>query len=288
MNRKKFIAGIFILISLASLVYASILWSDGALTKFLITAGNPVCDYDEFNWKWWEGGELKEKNSLDDCFRDNGWPSTTCCPEESECKLDLATPTKTCTGISAPEVCSDYNAERYGGDIALAEQHCKGFHIDVAKRSMEIFTGIEGFCDGYKISAAMDKDLDGELETCSKDVYDCRCIWKDGVCEQQASYSDWICPGDGDITSDNCTALTMRKEDKCEQTGYINYGWKAIWTGTEADKPDWCMDNERKIKCGARLNFFTIASLISAVILIIVIYLLLRKRKNRREKRKKH
>ncbi len=296
-NKSALLIASILLVSLASFVYASIIWSDGTITSFTITDTNPVCDNAAFAWKWWEGEELKQNSSLDDCYRDNGWPSTTCCPEPNECNLDdpLSESFGHCTGISAPEICSDYNAERYGGDLSLAEAHCEGFNINVSKRSMELFTGIEGFCDNHRISDIING------ESCWRFAFDCRCVWDSvkNVCGEQASYSNWTCFGDTEIKNiENCSVFTAQKKDDCENTGYVTYSWNALWTGNEADKPDWCADNERNIRCSAKLAFFTITSLIAAVILIILIYIWIKrrarlkkdlgeKRKNKAGKRKK-
>lgn len=281
-NKLIILLGIVLLTNL-SLVYASITWSDGTITEFEITDTNSVCD-SGLVWKEWNSvtEEIEETSSLSSCFRSNGWPSTTCCPNEDqpECILDPFDPDfGTCAGLAAPQFCANYNAERYGGDAAIAEDYCEGFNYEVANRSMISYTNINNICSGsYTESTLIDEEI------CYKIVLDCRCEWDDAedVCVAKASRTNWICPDDIEITIEgNCSFAEISKQDDCNNSGYILYSWASAWEDDESDKPNWCEDGEKKYKCAAKLAFFTITNLIIAIILIVIIYIIWLKKKRK-------
>jgi len=255
---------------LAGFVCGEILWSDGTIVNFEIASGTPVCDYDRFVWKQWVNGELVETNSRIDCFRSDGYPSTTCCPEDSSCDMN----TGTCTGEPAPEFCYEYN-----------ETQCPAFNYNVANRSMVAFTGINNICRGYMNSTQNNKG-----ETCYQYSSNCKCVWDDAEgCIPQVSWDDWNCIDEGRTILGNCSVPLIEKKDDCNDSGYIFYSWKANWVDGGSVSPSWCSDSTRRFRCSTRLLFFTIIGFIAAIVIIIIIYYLLikKRQKGKRKGRRK-
>lgn len=272
--------GIFLLMSF---VYAEITWSDGTLTEFELTSTRPVCDSGRFVWREWiVGVGLEEISSLDSCYRESGWPSRTCCPEERECVLILGPDYGKCKGNPSPLFCADYTVERYGSE-ELAQTYCGNFSYATANRSIVEATGINNICSGSYMES---KVIDGE--TCYRLVLDCRCEWDntDNGCIAKASRTNWICPNEIGTVEGSCSFKEISKQDDCDNSGYILYSWKALWEDG-AEIPDWCQDNTRKYRCAIKLIFFTIASLIVTIAVIVIIYLILLKRKARKKVKRK-
>ena len=271
---KLFVIFVFAFLLVGGVVMGAIIWSGGTNVNFEISSGTPVCDLERFVWKWWNGSEQVENNSLIDCFKDDGWPSTTCCPETSSCILSIGPGFNTCTGPPSPDYCADYTDS----------DSCLGFNYNVANRSMIDISGINNICGGY-----MESDVIG-LETCWRFSFDCRCVWESGECKPQASWTNWTCPGDEDITvSGNCSFDEISKIDDCQDSGYISYSWESNWFGEASEQPGWCSDTERRFRCSTRLAFFTAIGFIIVVLLVIIIYYVLERKKGRKrgEKKKK-
>lgn len=264
-----------LLVGLASLVFAAgiIIWSGGSVTRFEIVTTDPVCDYENYYWKSWpEGGDLSEVPSLDDCFRANGWPSTTCCPEDSSCILESGPNFGRCLGGPAPTYCSEYKNQTA----------CEAFHPAVGNRSVEKYKGA-GYC-GSTQSGVIEGD------TCQWDIYDCRCEWINGVCEQQYSQTDADCLLGLKNTAGDCSLIETGVDDKCEETGFIAFSWDKIWQGTEVtDLTGECVSGSREVPCvsTAMLTFFTTLSLIIAILLLIIFYAIIIKKKRKYKGKKR-
>ena len=286
--------GMFVLLSSISIVYSyTIIWSDGTRTEFEITDAGPVCDNGN-TWRIWNesANNFTLFSSLNDCYREDGWPSTTCCTvNRGECVLnpdDERFNTCPISGLPAPMFCSDYTPVRYNNSEALAEAHCNGFDSPVAVRTIEdLYVNTDGFCSGnYKNSTY----IPGR-GTCYDIISNCRCVWDsaDKTCKGRYSESDWVCPGDTSIEENgDCTFSTTSKTDDCENSGFINFEFTSSWsgTGTEPGDGDWpleCSGDKRDVPCLGitKLGFFTLASAIVAIILIIIIYIIVVRKKKK-------
>ena len=117
--KNKYLIGIFALILLEGIVYATI-WSGPIYTEFKTTDTNPVCNYEEHVWEVWNItlNRIVEENSLVDCYREDGQPSTTCCPSRHTCITDSSDSNyDKCMGPPAPLFCANY----------MTRQECRDF-----------------------------------------------------------------------------------------------------------------------------------------------------------------
>ena len=245
-------------------------------TRFILTFGTgPNCMEIDGEY-YWVSSDGTNALSKDDCYKEGGWPSTTCCPRTNSCILNRTDPNYyKCLGPPSPNLCPDYQTR----------EECEGFNKDVAKRSADEMTGIANYC-----GSAQSDVIGGK--TCWWWIIDCRCVWNEtkDTCESRYSATNLTCPGEPVNVVGNCTFITLERKDECNITGFIKYLWGGYWDGPEEEKPDTCKDGNRSFKCAAKLMFFTIASLIIAIVAIIIIYLLIlknRKRKRRKEVHKK-
>ena len=299
------IAIAFILFS--SFACAEIIWGSQTKTVFDITDTSPVCQDGEF-WVTFSGdGGKTETPSLNDCYREDGWPSTTCCPSETSCVLDTEDDDyNNCVGPPAPRYCSNYSSQ----------EECEGFNTIVANRSVQEKVDkiranqgkqqIPNFC-GYVESEYISE----EEGVCERIVYNCSCVWNedsesDYKCESHWSYTDWYCDDSEDFnTAGHCQYSTINADDDCENSGYITYRWTAKWIlndgedyeGTIGDGtwPDYCASGSTTIPCIGivKLSFFTTATIIIAAIIFVIIYWFIvsrkkkyRKKSNKRKKKK--
>lgn len=263
---------IVLLVSLASFVYASITWSDGTKTIFTITDTNPVCINGEY-WLTWESGIENRTPSITDCYRDDGWPTPKCCVYgENSCDTSsFPLNPATCT-LPAVFECDEYNAENYGS-LAGAKEACTNDSYWVGVATIEKKEGA-GFCKSRYSEVRVGV-------TCDWYIYGCRCLWNsaDGKCNSNFTKSKWNCHNETqNITAAGNCIVSTEKIDECNATGYITYSWNAEWVGDTEPLPEVCTSDSRKLKCAAKLTFFTIASLIAAIILIILIYIWIKRK----------
>lgn len=277
MKNKLAISLILGICLLASFAYAEITWSEGTIVDFRVTDSGASCINDGTTWSEWISGELKERDSRDNCYRLEGFPSYYCCPEENRC-VDISsgsgTPDYQCVGSPAPDFCSGYDNQ----------QDCEGFNFAVANRSVARYTGINNICDGtYQESSVIGG------QTCYRFTFDCRCRWNTATsnCTADVSRSIWTCPGNPSIvTEGNCTFAEINKKDDCDNSGFILYSWSADWEDGASEKPDWCIGGNKEFKCATKLAFFTITNLIIAAAILIIIYLVLVYKRNKKAGKK--
>jgi len=291
MKTKILILTILAILISINFVYAiNIIWGDDTPTSFEITASNPICK-NHNTWVIWQDNQKVSNSSLEDCFREDGFPSTTCCPENRECILDIESVNLgRCQGLPAPQFCFDYDLERYDGDVLQAEAHCEGFAPEVAKRSAEMTNG-PGFCDNSKES----KYIDGK--TCWRIISNCRCVWDNikEACDHRWTESNWTCTGD-EITTElgDCT-FTKTGETNCT-SGFKFIEWDGLWTGDQPEEcsdddsnPDndcECKDGSGQVRClSSELSFFGITGIIVLIIIIVIFYILYSKKARKKKKR---
>ena len=231
-NKIIFIFTIVVLIvNLNFVLSQEIIWSGEAPVDFTIVDTYPRCDYELLVWKFWDEivGAIVKEPSSNDCYRDNvdDRDSTTCCPTGRECVREPGPAFGTCTGLPAPAYCSDYNETRYGGSIALAEEYCRGFHYEVANRTVNELEGEDGFCGSTQRKYVPSVD-----ETCSFVISSCRCVWDDESekCMQAYSESNLTCPSGQVPNEGDCILKTTSIENKCDEPeNEIVYNWIVDW-----------------------------------------------------------
>lgn len=291
-NKKTIICvfGVSLMIFLIGIISAAT--NDDTNTEFTLASEIHACvfssDGNTAFWQWWDGELNKNEIGIPippkySCYSAGGWPSDGCCPNELQCDV-LEVPEPTCS-LVAPTFCSDYN------DWDDAEIYCKAFNINVAIRSIEERTGIEGICSGFYSTPI---EISGEM--CDQFTSNCRCYWDpddDGGKCKSTSTSYVFC--DGILDSEgNCLYETTTKIDSCDETGLLTYVWDSNWTnidgtsGDETTRPSWCKAGTRVIDCSTlNLIVFTFWNVVFVIlILIIIYYFIVKGRKNENKKRK--
>jgi hypothetical protein len=263
---------------------ADVIWSEETDSRFEITVYGHECEIldGEPFWKTWDGSEVIREPVIDNCFLPNAYPPT-CCPSTRECVMD---PTEEnygeCAGQPSPFSCSDYDAERYDGDIDEAERHCRAFDLGVARTSVEVQSvGIAGYCSGQY----SERYLNDAGETCEWIIANCSCQWneEDSVCESKFDKLEVGCIEDDIIVIGECTFTTTQKEGDCETDDFVTYTWDATWSGTNATRPLECAPGSQRFSCEAmtKLPFFTFTNLLIAILLIVVVYFFLVRKKRK-------
>ena len=254
----------------------NIQWSDQVYTEFTISTVNPQCTIeDEISyWTYWDSGtgQLITEEVTDEatnCFKNNGQPSPTCCPNNKrECVTSGADAGK-CLGTSHEFSCSDYEDET----------SCENFHLETAERSVDLMTKENNYCGSTQ--SEFDSDTG---ETCWWIIENCRCEWDttDSTCEATYSRSDETCglsTGEGEGT---CTFRTVSQTGDCATDDFVIYDWIATWSGDPADTPDDCTAQTKQFACDdvIKMPFFTLLNFITTFISITLIYafLILRKK----------
>jgi len=274
--------------------------------EFSIASAVHSCQYNEEGdisyWTWWEtnptpppdgtlyrqevGFPLSATPPIKvGCYYPGGWPSNGCCPDDIQCNPPAAEDhPDQCYGF-APEVCSDYN--KYSDPQA----YCEAFNINVAIRSVELFTDIVGICSGeYFIEVEVPYKTN-----CKRYTSNCRCYWDVDAGECKSTSTDTIFCDDGQYEG-NCTQTTISKQDDCIEKGVITYIWNANWTinGTgltpeqiQAARPAYCKDGTKTFSCNMiKLSVFTFMNVVLFILIIITLYYFIDKKeeKNKEEK----
>ena len=274
MKKKRIFCIIFVLIFifLVGFVFAE---SGETYSEFEIAGLQPSCQFnaegDISFWAEWDGSDvIRSEIGIPippkiSCYNSNGWPSTGCCPGEVQCDVMEPLDEQTCSLI-APTFCSDYND--YGDD---AENYCKGFNINTAKRSVEERIGIEGVCSGTYSSPILDFN---EYTNCNQFTYNCRCYWDEnaGLCKSTSTSSTW-CDGFTNPIEGNCTFTTTSKINTCDTDGFITYTWGAIWSNSSETQPAECVGGSKVFDCSiTRLSFFNWINITIIIIILVIIY----------------
>ncbi len=308
MNKKLIflVIGISLVVLAVGFVYGAIIWSDVVSIFFTIGYEGPRCLQKSLQWETPVGdGTYIYNYSFFDCYRPDGAPSTTCCPSTSRCKfVGPLISDYHCTGEPAPLYCENYEIEF----------DCRGFYSDVANRTMiRNADGDINICNSGRLIAE-----DPGPPSCSKLAVNCICEWDDTKgCSAQINTTSWVCENNPEVANVDtaCNFQAISKEDNCTDTGWITYNLRALWYNSESTDrddcasdtdcaegfickdevdgtgktcaPDWCKDGSKRVRCAAKLNFFTIASLIIAIVIIIIIYLIWIKKAKKVRRRKK-
>lgn len=293
MKTKILILTIFAILISINLVYAIIIWSDDTPTNFETTANNPVCENNNA-WVIWQDSQKVSTSSLEDCFRGDGYPSTTCCPENIECILDTESDNfEKCQGLPAPQLCFDYDLTRYNGNESLTEAQCEGFNEEVAKRTCELINPDNpNLCtNNYG-----DADFIPGRGICWKPIYNSSCVWDNTnkACDFKWTQLNMTCTDDEIITELGDCTITKIRETNCT-SGFKFIEWAALWTpdveecSDDDSNPDndcVCKDGSGRVKCfSSELSFFSLISLIIAILLIVIFYILYSKKARKKKKR---
>ena len=202
---KNTIKGIFIIGIIIILIWIISAESGETNTEFSLATAQPSCQFnveeDVSYWVWWEtnpfpppegflhrdevGIPIPPKFS---CYREGGWPSWGCCPEDIQCNpptnlvsVDIR---DQCYNF-APYFCSDYD------EYSDPEAYCKAFNINTAIRSVEKFTGIAGICSGNYFVPIADGTISGKTD-CNQHTSNCRCYWDDDERECKSTSTSYI------------------------------------------------------------------------------------------------
>ena len=284
MNRKIILfIFIFFLVGI-SFIRADIIWGGEDLREFDVIGNEPVCfgGSDSSYWKYWDSGlgqmvieDVSDENT--NCYKDNGIPTRSCCPDNSgEC---ITSPGDsdfgTCTGLLHPFLCSDYSADRYGGDINAAEEACDNFHPPVALRSVDAMVGKQNYCGSTQSNV---NSVTGE--TCWWIIVDCKCKWDSAAssCKPAFSRTNSNCVGDPIDIIGECEFTSTSRLDKCDTLGTITVEWDASWSGDATDIPPECVDGAKQFKCEdiVKLPFFGFVNFVFSVLVIAGVYLIWR------------
>jgi len=235
---------------------ASVNPSSDAETQFSVYLDTPFCLVQDAESFWAEGDMINP--SLDDCYREIGEPTQTCCPIGYSCEEDNGW---TCQP-SDEDICTSYETEN----------ECEDYSFSVAINDVESKTE-EGFCTSYS------KAISGN---CWEIADDCRCVWNStsDVCESAYDLNT-VC-GTGIPELNGTCIYSVSGSTECSG-GYRHISWSARWTGSESSRPVNCVDGSKTIACvaGALLGFFSLFNFILSVSLIIVFYIFITKRKKR-------
>ncbi len=227
---------------------ASINPSSTTETEFNLYFEETFCYESDGQVFWIEDGQYK--NSMDDCYRQEGLPTEFCCPSGFSCEQEGQ---NWICMLSEVELCSDYKTE----------ESCESYNPRVAEFDIESKVGEEEFC-GSSI------DIGGN---CWKSIENCRCIWNSTsqTCESAYDVDKW-CEPTGEIIMGSCIFRTQ-KITNCT-AGYRVIEWNATWTGLESGRPNSCVGGIKQIPCiSVELAFFTLISLIISISLIVIFYL---------------
>lgn len=177
---------------------------------------------------------------------------------------------------------------------------CEDYDEDVCKDNVNQFlfnnSGYttmppNGFCDtGFPITS--DPIYDSIDGYCDSFAENCECKWEgDEDTGNCTVFYEEKSTCDHNAYKGNCT-ITASVQDKCDTTGYKIYTTKAVWKWITASPTSVdlaanlsasCSNNTVSYKCvsTAKLSFFDLSGLVSAVFLIIFVYLFLSiKKKN--------
>ncbi len=254
-------------------------WSSDAYTDFEIISSNPQCtiEDDASYWRYWdaETGTLVTEPVINEdanCYNPNGQP-TTCCPNNwGECITDrLNSSFGKCAGLPAPFLCSDYNAERYGGDLGRAETACENSNLEVAKRSISRMVGKNNFCGS--VQSKFDSSTG---QTCWWLITNCRCEWDsaEDQCVTEFSRTNSNCQGGPSSDTGTCTFNALSQTGNCETDDFTTYTWDAQWSGPIDEQPPECTSQTKSFVCeqNIKLPFFTFFNFITTLIVIALIY----------------
>lgn len=230
---------------------------------------NPQCaDIDGVKY-WYSGG--KYAPSFSDCHRDvvADGSSEDCCPDGYECSENKCVP-------SAIEFCSEIRTE----------EECVSHVGDyVAVGTVEIDEAKEGYCRGKEL-ASWNDEVGGVRVYCSNMTGNCRCVWNNGNCEGNVTYTTSC--SNGDVLSYGDCLSFVSQISNCS-SGYRLAKWEYKWVGVEKEpeKSDCERSGERRLPCPAQLGFISVVSVIIAIVLIIVFYIISRRkvRDSRKKKR---
>lgn len=260
------------------IVLIGIIYSESGETdvEFSLANTQHSCQYnaegDVSFWVWWDGvNVIKEEIGIpippkSGCYFLGGWPSDGCCPDDIQCVADTGDPLfNQCNGF-APDICSDYN------EYPDPEAYCKAFNINVAIRSVEKMTGIDGICSGdYSIPI----NITGKTN-CNQYTSNCRCYWDDsGDGECKSTSTSYVFCGEEQIGNGTCTQKSVNKLDECSEKGLITYNWTAVWdmSGLPTPKPSWCADGIKTFSCNMiKLSFFTFMNILLCILIVVIIY----------------
>lgn len=264
-------------------------WGNYISTNFELLSTTPYCisGSETSSWRFWDiatstiiNEEVTDASA--NCFNNAGEPSPTCCPDNAgECITEIGNPDfGKCAGAQHPLYCEDYNADRYGGDTALAQTACDNYHPEVGERSVNRQVGLNDYC-GSTISEIVG------IDTCWRLVSNCRCEWKDGACESKFSLSGSSCTGGGSDTG-TCRFITVAEDDQCSTLGTITYSWESRWeddlgnliVDPSNQPPLGCQDKQKQFLCEdiPKLPFFTMFNFIISIISITFIYTIMIKK----------
>ncbi len=249
---------LFILIFAAlmiNLVSSEVYWGEEISVPFYISSGTPVCK-DGTHWQTQFGSNIVEQSSLKDCYKDDGYLSTTCCPYPTHtCNLDTniceAKPIFLCGQYTDADSCNNANSGVANNTVA-----------EIAGKN------ICGTSKKYN-------------STCVEYIGDCKCVWNGGKCESFYD-SSLRCENGGKINIGNCTYNFIgTPQDDCKNSGYLFYTSKATWlgesileNGEEVEGKSKCIDKESKIPCDKfliKLPGFSFFSFIISFIIIIFV-----------------
>ncbi|OGJ16944.1 hypothetical protein A3K73_02010 [Candidatus Pacearchaeota archaeon RBG_13_36_9] len=258
---------------------AAATWKGLASTEFDIADTVPVCDMENYVWKKWENGVLREWDAFSWCYESNGVPNI-CCPSGYECgrNLDINNPNymKCYQSTSVKEICEDYTEQT----------ECNSAPPEVSARSIAKIGD-----SNYPSGICADDYIEINSTAPCVRYADCLCKWSttDNTCSAAVEYSGWYChyPGDDpdEPTDENGICLLKKSsiEGDCQEDSFIKIKWEREWITDPADPtpaPTECTGSFfRTIPCPARLMFFTTISFIAAAGVIITIYVLRHKKR---------
>jgi hypothetical protein len=257
---------IFILLALVfvfNIVSAEIIWGGDSNVLFYIDSGGYICNNsaEESYWIYWEGSNQIRANSFSDCYKPEK-SEETCCPYPPyTCDTDTSSEFfRTC--VKNPVyLCGQYTNEN----------SCNNANSNVGITTVEELVGISPFCNTQQ-------DYNN---SCVKFIGNCRCEWKNGQCDSLYD-SDIMCPSSsgGRISLGKCDFSFSEIRDECEESGFLYYITRALWTGDVGSNVfgyDECKDKESRVDCGKpllKLPGFSFFALILSVFLIFFIYYL--------------
>jgi len=268
------IIGVLLLVSVA---YAQVIWGGKASTEFEIADTVPVCDRENYIWKQWVGGELKEWDAFSWCYEPTGMPNI-CCPYEYECgynlDIDDTNYMRCYQSTSLKEICEDYT-----GQI-----ECESAPPEVSARSIARIAD-----NHYPSGICADDYVDINSTAPCVRYADCLCKWNstDNTCSAGVEYSGWYChyPGQPPNTPTPEDGICVLKrgsiEGNCQEDSFIRIKYERQWVSvSNAPAPAECIESfSRTIACPTRLAFFTAVSFIISLGIVIFIYVLKHKKR---------
>lgn len=243
----------------------TITWGGETGVGFKLSSTNPQCVLVDSNPAWQVYSESTKVTTASgsDCYRSNGFPSTTCCQIGQVCNLT----SYKCYSPSTPvNYCRDYTS--------LGKTACQNANSGVGELSVEEYKQDSNFCNygSYNDSTG-----------CTLVRTSCKCMWFPSTGRCDFNYTEVnSCVEGGTITSipGNCVISLGNVIDNCNSTGELKYDAIATWSGDLTDTQGNCINKTVVASCGSllKLPFFSVFNVIIALVIIAVLYFIAKRK----------